>query len=149
MREGRPADDAGDEPPELDPTIHPLNQTRVVSGVRCDGYEVRTEAAVTHAWVTQEFATALRAFRTFLQQAQRMNPEEGEASRTPNALVANYGFPMLTQTVHVSRGGRAVGDYNVQEIVAITPGSVADRLFAAPAGYRKMSLADLREQTGR
>ncbi len=150
MREAQPEpEDADDATPSTEPTIHPLNQARIVSGIRCDGYEVRTPGAVTHAWVTQDHAAALRAFRNFLEQAQRMNPAEAADARAPNALVANYGFPMLTQTIHVSDGGRAVGDYNVQEILSISPGSIPDNTFAPPAGYRKMTLEDLREQVGR
>ena len=150
MPDAEPRSENGDDPAvATEPTIHPLNQTRIVSGIRCDGYEVRTEGSITHAWVTQEHSAALRAFRNFLEQAQRMNPAEAAGARAPNALVANYGFPMLTQTIHVSRGGRAVGNYSVQEIVSVSPGSVPDRTFSAPAGYRKMSLADLREQAGR
>jgi hypothetical protein len=148
MRESRPEQD-GDAPEAAgpDPTLHPLNQARIVSGIRCDGYEVRTEGAITRAWVTQEHPAALRAFRNFLEQAQRMNPSGAADARAPNALVASHGFPMLTQTLHVSGSGRAVGVYNIQEIVSVSAGGVPDKLFSPPAGYRKMSLADVREQT--
>lgn len=122
-----PQPDAPEPPP-----IEPLNETRVVNGVRCQGYRIRGPDGLTIAWVSKEDAALHALYEGFSDLVRRMDPEGTD----PDLRLAPYGFPMLTYTI-------SGDDVTIEETIAIEPGPVPDSEFALPAGYQRMSMLDM------
>jgi len=94
---------------------------RTINGMQTTGYEVRTEDSVIRAWMTKDHPGLTWSFRRMANEGQ------GDAAE---ALLAQYGFPVLVQTL-----GR--GSLTIEEVLSIERAALADDMFRVPAGFQK------------
>lgn len=120
------------------PEVRALGAARTINGMACRAYEVRTRDAITHAWVTDAYPDVVATFTQYLEHARAFKLLDQEVEPDPEALVVEHGFPVLVQTLETIE---AV--YEVSETVAIERQALADSLFEAPTGYRRLTLQDL------
>jgi len=123
--------------------VRPLGQTKQINGMRCSAYEIKLEEATTVAWVTEELRDLVTAFREFETRMQGMGmfDEEDEGTET-FFLVADYGFPVLEQTL-TTYGMFGGVDYEVQEVVAVERKPLSAALFTVPSDYERRSFMDM------
>lgn len=114
------------------PEVEPLNETRVINGLRCQGYRIRTDEGLTVAWLSTQDAGLHALYQAFSDLVRRMDPSDTD----PDLLLAPYGFPMLTYTI-------TGDDVAIEETIAIERGPVPDSAFALPAGYQRVSMLDM------
>jgi hypothetical protein len=117
------------------PEVETLGQTRVVNGVRCAGYRIRSASEVTVAWVSDADRQLHAVFQRFADLVRKMDPTDVD----PELLLAQYGFPMLSYTIN----GTSV---QIEETLAIERGAVPDSEFALPADYQRTSMLDMMRQ---
>ena len=108
-------------------------QTRTINGMAATAFDVTTEEGITRVWASNDNPLLAAAFRAVTERIDAMSMDE---SPDESMAVAEYGYPVLMQ-----RLGYDI--YEIEETVSILPESVSDDLFAPPAGYRRMSMADL------
>lgn len=130
------------ERPGKRPSIRATGETRMIRGVRCAGYEVRTDEQLVVAWVTADHAGALRAFQGFMREVERMNPRREVREIEPAELFMERGLPMLTQDLGLY-ADEADGEYDVEEVLTIEAQPLPDGLFEPPAGYRRVSAKEM------
>ena len=123
--------------------VRPLGQTKQINGMRCSAYEIKLEEATTVAWVTEELRDLVTAFREFETRMQGMGmfDEEDEGTET-FFLVADYGFPVLEQTL-TTYGMFGGVDYEVQEVVAVERKPLSAALFTVSSDYERRSFMDM------
>ena len=123
--------------------VRPLGQTKQINGMRCSAYEIKLEEATTVAWVTEELRDLVTAFREFETRMQGMGmfDEEDEGTET-FFLVADYGFPVLEQTL-TTYGMFGGVDYEVQEVVAVERKPLSASQFTVPSDYERRSFMDM------
>ena len=85
-------------------------------------------------WVSKDNADLVTAFAALMERVSAMSMEEDGFD--VSALVAEYGYPVLTQKL-------SYDTYDIEETLSVEPQSVSDDLFVTPAGFRKMTMADL------
>lgn len=124
MRE--PTDDPAPGP------VRPLGLTETIHGARTTAYEVRVGNEVTRAWVTDEHRELVSSVRAILDLSAQMG-DEGEAAAMESLV--QHGFPMRMVTVDVE-----TGDLQIEEFMAVRPGSLPDSQFEVPAGYTKQTI---------
>jgi hypothetical protein len=108
--------------------------TKSISGMSCVAYDIDTNDGVTRIWVSKDNAQLVRAFAGLTESVSAMAMEEGETDES--ALVTEHGFPVL-----MLRLGYDV--YEIEETLSVERQSISDDLFAPPAGYTKMTMADM------
>lgn len=109
-------------------------QTRTINGMTCVAYDIETDEATTRVWVSKDNAQLVKAFAGLIESVSAMTMEEDQADEA--MLVAKHGFPVL-----VLRLG--YGTYEIEETLSVNRQSVSDDLFTPPAGYKKMTMADM------
>ncbi len=135
-------------------TVTALHKTAVVNGFKCSLY--RAESAehadgsgreIVVGCLSSEHKDVSDALKTLLEGMSKL-AGAGEGGPSAAAVLAQHGLPIRIQTVTVS-GGTLSSDYDVEDIVAVTPGHVPAERFTPPAGFKKTSMADLiKQQTG-
>lgn len=108
--------------------------TKTINGMSCVAYDMDTDEGTTRVWVSKDNPQLVEAFAGLMEGVSAMAMDDEETDES--ALVAQYGFPVLTLRI---------GDdtYDIEEVVSVDHQSVGDELFAVPAGYRKMTMADM------
>lgn len=130
---------APETPPEQPaPDARSLGVTRTINGMECRGYEIRTANAIAHVWVTAAHPDLVTTFARYVEQARNLRLLGEDAVPDPEALVFEYGFPVLVQTLVLTEAS-----YKVSETVAIERQALPDGLFEAPPGYSRLTLRDL------
>ena len=128
----------GPEGPSEQPEPRATGLTRTINGMRCTAYDVETDEKMTRVWVSKDHADVASSFAQFAERMAAMammDDEDTDASM----LLAKYGFPVLVQELphEVSQM------YQIEEVVSIERQSVSDDMFTPPAGFRKMTMADM------
>lgn len=124
--------DMGGDSEEPEPRA--TGQTRTINGMTCVAYDVETDEGTTRVWVSKDNAQLAEAFAGLMESVNAMVMEEGETDE--EMLVAKYGFPVLMLRL-------GYDTYEIEEILSVDQQPVSDDLFTAPAGYRKMTMADM------
>lgn len=109
-------------------------QTRTINGMTCVAYDIETDEGTTRVWVSKDNAQLVKAFVGLIESVSAMTMEGDETDEA--MLVAQYGFPVLTLRL-------GHDTYDMEEILSVNRQSVSDDLFTPPAGYEKMTLADM------
>jgi hypothetical protein len=119
---------AGDQP-----DVSQVSGSKTINGLRSNAYDVTTYEGTARVWVSNAHADLATSFQRFAEPLQAMSM--GDDS-DPSFVVAEHGFPVLVlQTTHDT--------FEVEEVLAVEPQSVADALFVPPAGYQKMTMAEM------
>ncbi|MDH3292081.1 MAG: DUF4412 domain-containing protein [Gemmatimonadota bacterium] len=108
-------------------------QTRTINGMTCVAYDIETDDGTTRVWVSKDNAQLAKAFVGLMESMSAMSMED---ETDESMLVAKYGFPVL-----MLRLGR--DKYEIEETLSVDRKSVSDGLFTPPAGYKKMTMADM------
>lgn len=124
--------DMGGASEHLEPRATGL--TKSINGMSCVAYDIDTNDGVTRIWVSEDNAQLVRAFAGLMESVSAMAMEEGETDES--ALITEHGFPVLTLRL-------GSGAYEIEETLSVERQSVSDDLFTPPAGYTKMTMADM------
>lgn len=108
--------------------------SRSINGMTCVAYDIETDEGTTRAWVSKENRELVDAFAELTEAVTAMAMEEGETDES--LLVAKYGFPVLIQRLGYDM-------YEIEQTVSVDRRSVSEDLFATPADYTKMTMADM------
>lgn len=111
--------------------VRRLDETKTINGMRAESYELRSTEGITLAWVSDEHPDLVAALRRIVDLAAFENEEGGNDAI---ARLTEYGLPILVKTY--DREGQT---YQIEEILAVEPGSVSPDVFEVPAGYEKRS----------
>jgi hypothetical protein len=122
---GRPPQGEEDEE-EL--KVEPLGRTQVIGNLRCTGYRITEGDDVSIAWMTSDPAFK-QLFEAYMQMAGDDDPSVGRA----RALLARYGYPVMTQRLDED------GDYRA-EVWSLERRPMADSLFAIPPGFTRKTM---------
>jgi hypothetical protein len=109
-------------------------QTRTINGMTCVAYDIETDDGTTRVWVSKDNAQLVKAFAGLMESVGAMSMEEDETDES--MLVAKYGFPVLMLRLGYDM-------YEIEETLSVDRQSVSDDLFTPPAGYKKMTMADM------
>lgn len=137
----RMAEQMGVTPPAnaAPPTTTDLG-TKTVDGVLLHGYRIATADGVGIVWVDPAMKNAFDAFRDFQEKMAAMNPGSGQMQSAMMAL----GFPVVTE--FVTKAPAMLGQgfvYTRIEVSAVQKQPVADDVFALPADFTKVSMAQM------
>ncbi len=113
---------------------------KTVGGLQLHGYRVTTADGVGTVWVDPAMKNAFDAFKDFQQKMSAMNPGTGQME----AALQGLGFPVLLD--YVSKAPPMLGQgwmYTHVEISDVQKHAVADDVFALPADFTKVSVAQL------
>jgi len=108
--------------------------TKSINGMSCSAFDIETEEGMTRVWVSKDNAQLVKAFAGLMESIDAMAMEEDEMD--PSALVAKYGYPVLMLRL-------GYDTYEIEETLSVDRESVSDDLFTPPAGYTKMTMADM------
>lgn len=108
--------------------------TKTINGMTCRAYDVETDDGMTRVWVSKDNAQLVSAFAALMESVSSMAMEDEETDAS--ARVAKYGFPVLTLQL-------GPDTYEIEETLSVDHQTVSDDLFTPPAGYKKMTLADM------
>ncbi len=107
--------------------------TRTINGMTCTAYDVATGEGTTRVWVSKDNPDIVESYRRFSERMQMMSMDEDVDEEY---LVSKHGFPVLTQRLTYSM-------YEINEVMSVEQQSVSNDLFEPPAGWRKMTMADM------
>lgn len=119
------------EPTKLD--VRPLGKTQTINGMEAAGYEVHGGRRSGVGWVTQAHKELGRTLQKIEEDQKKLLPPEARAEQEVGAVLASYGLPVRVQ--HLGEG-----EYEVEELVEITPQSLSADLFAVPGGFEKTTM---------
>jgi hypothetical protein len=108
--------------------------SKSINGMNCVAYDMETEEGATRVWVSKDNAQLVKAFAGLMESVSSMTMDEEDTD--PSALVAKYGFPVLMLRL-------GYDTYSIEETLSVNRESVSDDLFTPPAGYKKMTMADM------
>ncbi len=108
--------------------------SKTINGMSCVAYDMETDEGATRVWVSKDNAQLVKAFAGLMESVNSMTMDEEE--KDPSALVAKYGFPVLMLRLDYDT-------YTIEETLSVDRQSVSDDLFTPPAGYKKMTMADM------
>jgi hypothetical protein len=108
--------------------------SKTINGMHCVAYDIDEDEGATRVWVSKDNAQLVSAFAALMESVSSMGMDEEDTD--PSALVAKYGFPVLT--LHLG-----YDTYEIEETLSVEHQSVSDDLFTPPAGYKKMTMADM------
>ena len=108
--------------------------TKSINGMNCTAFDIDTEEGMNRIWVSKDNPQLVKAFSGLMESVSAMSMEEDETD--VSALVAKHGFPVLMLRV-------GYDTYEIEETLSVEGQSVSDDLFAPPAGYKKMTMADM------
>lgn len=108
--------------------------SKSISGMTCVAYDIETDEGTTRVWVSKDNVELATAFAALTEAVDAMAMEEDETDES--LLVAEYGFPVLIQRLGYDM-------YEIEQTLSVDRQSVSDDLFTTPAGYTKMTLADM------
>ena len=118
---------------EDQPDVARVGETKTINGLRSVAYDVTGYEGTTRVWVSNDDRDLAASFQRFVESLQAMSMDDD-----PDAsfMVAEHGFPTLVlETTYDT--------FEVEEIVAVEPQSLDDALFVPPAGYQKMTMAEM------
>jgi hypothetical protein len=120
-------------------TVEEMQQMRAMAGATPYGEGEAPAPAATPRplGITKVVNGVECAAYEFMAEQASMWDEEGEEELNADKLFSEHGFPMLMQTLSWEE------DYEVEEVLAVEPGSVDDAMFQPPSGYRKMTIQDM------
>ena len=107
--------------------------TRTINGMTCTAYDVATDEGTTRVWVSKDNPELEESYKRFSERMQMMNMGD---EVDEEYLVAKHGFPVLTQRLTYSM-------YEINEVMSVERKAVSNDLFEPPAGWRKMTMADM------
>ena len=114
------------------PDVIDVGETRNINGMNASAYDVETDEGTTRVWVSNDNRAVVASFRRFSDAMASMSMGEVDAS----LVVADHGFPVLVQKM-------GYDTYEIEEVWTVNPQSIDDAVFAAPAGFRKMTMAEM------
>jgi len=117
------------------PEVERLGRARVVNGVPCTAYQVRSDNDITVAWVSDADQPLHAVYRRFGDLVRKMDPEDVD----PDLVLAEYGFPMLSYTI----SGTSV---QIEETIALERGTVPESEFRLPTDYQRVSMMEMMRQ---
>lgn len=118
----------------LQPEPRETGLSKSINGMSCVAYDIDKDEGTTRVWVSKDNAQLVEAFSGLMEGVNAMAMDEDETDES--ALVAKYGFPVLTLRL-------GHDTYEIEETLSVDSQSVSDELFAVPAGYSKMTMADM------
>lgn len=110
--------------------VHPLGKSQTVDGMQAAGYEARQGTQTAEAWVTQDYKELQHTFHAMQENMRKMAPGRRAGEKDIRAALAEYGLPVRVQALDGKQ-------YRVEDLVEVQKKSVADDLFAVPAGFQK------------
>jgi len=113
-----------------------LGRSEVINGFQTAAYEVRANGQFGRGWCAADDSRLVQSFEALAAQAASFEDEE-EGSDLEDLLCEGQ-LPIRVHTFDPS-----LGDYGIDEIVAIDRTSVSDELFAIPAGYKRISMEEM------
>jgi hypothetical protein len=116
------------------PEPRETGQTKSINGMTCAAYDIETDEGVTRIWVSKDNAQLVKAFAGLMESVNSMAMDEEETDAS--TLVAKHGFPVLMLRLGYDM-------YEIEETLSVDRQSVSDDLFTPPAGYKKMTMADM------
>jgi hypothetical protein len=108
--------------------------SKSINGMKCVAYDVDADDGVTRVWVSKDNAQLVEAFAGLMESVNSMAMDEEETDAS--TLVAKHGFPVLMLRLGYDM-------YEIEETLSVDRQSVSDDLFTPPAGYKKMTMADM------
>jgi hypothetical protein len=108
--------------------------SKSINGMSCVAFDVDSDDGVTRVWVSKDNAQLVKAFAGLMESVNSMAMDEEETDAS--ALVAKHGFPVLMLRL-------GYDTYEIEETLSVDRQSVSDDLFTPPAGYKKMTMADM------
>ncbi len=126
-------------PANTTPTTSDLG-VKTVGGVQAHGYRVVVPDGVGVVWVDPAMKTAFAAFDAFQQKMTGLNPGVGSIQAAMLAL----GFSVLTE--FVAKAPPMMGQgflYSHVEVSQVQKQPVADDVFALPADYTRVTMAQM------
>lgn len=112
-----------------------LDRSEVINGFRTTGYEVEAHGQFGRGWCAEDDSKLVQSLEALAAQAASL--EEEEESDVEDLLCAGQ-LP-----IRVHRFDPSVGDYGIEEIVAIDRIPVPDESFAIPPGYKRISMQEM------
>jgi len=108
--------------------------SKSINGMSCVAFDIDMDDGVTRVWVSKDNAQLVKAFAGLMESISSMGMDEEETDGS--ALVAKHGFPVLMLRLDYDM-------YTIEETLSVDRQSVSDDLFTPPAGYKKMTMADM------
>ncbi len=115
------------------PDVSQVGGSRTINGLRSTAYDVTTYEGTTRVWVSNAHTDLVTSFQRFAEPLKAMSMGD---DTDPSFVVAEHGFPVLVLKT-------TYDTFEVEEVVAVEPQSVDDALFVTPAGYDKMTMAEM------
>ncbi len=112
--------------------VRPLNLSRKINGIEATAYEAVAGDNVVRAWLTHDYPALTRV----LEDLARSIPMPTATAEDRLLGLVQLGVPILVQLVDMD--GTRLDDYQVQEIIALSPRPLDPRLFAVPEGYERV-----------
>ena len=116
------------------PEPHATGLKKTINGMSCVAFDVKTYEGTTRVWVSKDNAQLVKAFASLMESVNSMAMDEEDTDAS--ALVAEHGFPVLMLRLDYDT-------YTIEETLSVERQSVSDDLFTPPAGYKKMTMADM------
>ena len=118
---------------EDQPEVARVGETKTINGLRSVAYDVTTYEGTTRVWVSNDNGGLSAWFQRFAEAFEAMSMDDDP---DPSSVVAEHGFPMLVLKTTYDM-------FEVEETFAVEPQSLDDALFVPPAGYQKMTMAEM------
>ncbi len=118
---------------EDQPEVARVGETKTINGLRSVAYDVTTYEGTTRVWVSNDNGGLAAWFQRFAEAFEAMSMDDDTDA---SSVVAEHGFPMLVLKTTYDM-------FEVEETFAVEPQSLDDALFVPPAGYQKMTMAEM------
>jgi len=115
------------------PEVARVGETKTINGLRSVAYDVTTFEGTTRVWVSKDNGGLAAWFQRFAEAFQAMSMDDDTDA---SSVVAEHGFPTLVLKTTYDM-------FEVEETFAVEPQSLDDALFVPPAGYQKMTMAEM------
>lgn len=115
------------------PEVVRVGETKTINGLRSVAYDVTTYEGTTRVWVSNDNGGLAAWFQRFAEAFQAMSMDDDTDA---SSVVAEHGFPTLVLKTTYDM-------LEVEETFAVEPQSLDDALFVPPAGYQKMTMAEM------
>lgn len=121
---------AQDVAPKDSCAIEPAGNTAIVAGIRCDEFVLAKGARTVRVWAQREVSFADNFFPSLVKGIG----DQGALLRCAAAALRAKGLTPLK----MEDGALAV------EVTRLAPGTVGERVFEIPAGYRKKRFSEFK-----
>jgi len=115
------------------PEVARVGETKTINGLRSVAYDVTTFEGTTRVWVSKDNGGLAAWFQRFAEAFQAMSMDDDTDA---SSVVAEHGFPTLVLKTTYDM-------FEVEETFAVEPQLLDDALFVPPAGYQKMTMAEM------